>query len=221
MRDFLGPLKEFVRRYVTEWFGFAWLKDEDRADLEQSAFTVALELEREREHAIDFSNADDQAAFKKRLQREWRQFRGGRRRGPSFDESRTNHDGGLLPSLAEKLPGRKDSDPLEALAASELALEREAELMALRESTYSQFAAYLTLLLNYDWNGKEAAAHLAISLGALNARTRRCYEHQDRQPSLFDRLLTISRSFWPKRRIRLVRSREPIGPRGQAALPLS
>jgi hypothetical protein len=178
-----------------------------------------LEIEREQQRPIDLSAADDQGKLETRLRREWRRLRA----PPAISLDATTRDtqGQEVPGLFKTLRAPTESDPLLAMLFESAEWDEEsaeADLLALRDRTYSEFAAYLAFLQKIDMNVGAAAAYLALSRRSFLLRLRRSHDRVRVQPSPFDRIVSIERDFYPKPGV--LRPVKVVNAAGASQLPL-
>jgi hypothetical protein len=93
--------------------------------------------------------------------------------------------------------------------------------MELRDQTYSQLAAYLTLLWHYDFDSAESAEYLQMPASRFHSRLERAYRWAQVQPSPFDGKSSVPRDFWPRSRKRQTRAAPPAPAFEPIQLPLA
>lgn len=171
-------------------------------EVESEAWVAAQMLSERWNRALDFRDAADQDALLGRLYAQLVKWTGMSVRhalrldhGPSDEEDHR-------PTLASMLRASHDSDPEFRQVLRE---ERLAFLEVVRAS-YSQAAAYMLLLIRVEWELRDLASLLWISVETLRSRLERYAELAGVQPTLFDGVDQIDPDFEPTRRIRANRS---------------
>ena len=91
-----------------------------------------------------------------------------------------------------------DTDP----QVRQLLQEESERFLAVVRASYSQAAAYVLLLMRVEWQLRELAALLWISVETLRKRMLHCAELAGVQASLFDGVDHIDPGFRPARRMR-------------------
>lgn len=158
-------------------------------DLHAEAWIVAAELSEKRGREIDFADPVDQELVLNRIywkikdQRDWRL-----ESAYSIDDDRE----GATP-WADRLPAPSSTIPLQILLQQEETAAADARLAA----CYSQAAAYLVALANFNDDKATLCRHLVISYPALQQREHKAMAIVIRQSSLFDGIEIIDPAFKP------------------------
>ena len=195
--DFLRDRRSDLRRIVRN--------SPDRLELcevESEVWIVAEKLSLRWNRALDFRDAADQEALLGRLYAQLVKWPGvSVRHAWSLDEGPSDEED-HRPTLASMLRAAHDSDPEFRQVLRE---ERLAFLEVVRAS-YSQAAAYMLLLIRVEWELRDLASLLWISVETLRNRMALCAELAGIQPTLFDGVDQIDLDFEPTRRMRASRS---------------
>jgi hypothetical protein len=184
--SFLAKMKASLQR-ITK----ATKHDVPIEDLQQDAWIVAQEIGRRRGREIDFSDPEDQELVLKAVnldnvkRGDWHL-----RKSVRIDHE-PEDEGGI--EWHELLPARASSDPLVSILLQESALDAD-EMLA---SSYSQAAAYVMVLVRFEYSREAICAYLVISDGALMRRVMNAADTVRAQYSLFDRVEQISEDFMP------------------------
>lgn len=167
-------------------------------EVESEVWIVAKKLSERWNRALDFRDAADQDALMGRLYAELVKWTGmSVRHALRLDHGPSNEDD-HRPTLANMLRASHDSDPEFRQVLRE---ERFAFLEVVRAS-YSQAAAYVLLLIRVEWELRDLASLLWISVETLRNRMARCADLAGVQPTLFDGVDQIDLDFEPTRRLR-------------------
>jgi hypothetical protein len=203
-------VKIFIREYSKELRSIAQWVRQTLQDIEQAVWTFALELQQERNVAIDLRQPELGTEVFRRIQKA---YGAQRRGGVSLDQPRLGREGETREALLESIRAANSSDPLEALLLDEEHAEQRSKLIRLCADSFSQFSAYVVLLRKFDYVREDAAAYLAITTATLDCRIRRTFAWTAAQPSLFDRIISLSFDSLPQqqfRRPRLAWQRLPV-----------
>jgi hypothetical protein len=158
-------------------------------DLHGEAWLAADEIAHKRGNSIDFANTADQELVLNRVywnvkgQPDWRLAS-----AYSIDDDRE----GTTP-WADRLAAPISATPLEILLQREATATSDSAIAA----SYSQAAAYVIALRNFDDDKPCLSAHLAISVHALGSRMDRAFDVVNRQVSILDGFETIDDNFMP------------------------
>lgn len=197
--DFLHQRRSDLRRILRQ--------SSDRMELhevESEAWVAAQMLSDRWTRALDFRDAGDQDALLGRLYAQLVKWSGVSVRyaaqldhGPPGDEDQR-------PTLANLLRAPHDTDP----EIRQIMREERREFLNVVRASYSQAAAYVLLLIRVEWELRDLASLLWISVATLRKRMARCADLSSVQPTLFDGVDQIDPGFEPTRRKRAIR---PIG----------
>lgn len=168
-------------------------------ELEQEAWAISAEIAQAQADSIDFVSPQVQDEILKRLNRRFDRIKRQSRRQTSLDQLRGGKDGEQGVSLIDFLPADELSDPLAALLQNESQESRLNSFLAVCRRTFSQFSAYLILMMHFGGERSEAAEYLAITPATLDLRIGRARARLYFQPSLFDGLVFLDLQFWPRR----------------------
>jgi hypothetical protein len=202
-----GSIKNFLQTYKLELHWLARCITPE--DIEQTVWTFALELQRERDSPVELCNSVDGTEVLRRIKRAHGRQRRGNVSGISLDQPRISRDAEQMTSLLESIRAIGGSDPLEALLHEEEHAEQCSKLIRLCTESFSQFSAYVVLLLKFDCIKEDAAAYLAITAATLDRRIRRAIAWRAAQPSLFDRIVSLSLDKLPPQRFSWPKARRP------------
>lgn len=165
-------------------------------EVESEAWIVAEKLSERWNRALDFRDADDQNALMGRLYAQLVKWTGmSVRHAAPLDGGPSDEEGHQL-TLASMLRASHDSDP----EFRQLMREERLAFLEVVRASYSQAAAYVLLLIRVEWEVRDLAALLWISVETLRNRMARCAELAGIQPTLFDGIDRIDLKFEPTRR---------------------
>lgn len=102
-----------------------------------------------------------------------------------------SRDEGLRRTLHDVLSGAPDDDPLNRLLDKEDRLDWHSVMIG----TFSQFAAYVILLVRSTWDVGMAAHAAGTSVATFRKRLIVAHEHSARQPSMFDGMASVDVNF--------------------------
>jgi hypothetical protein len=177
----------------------------DRLGLEElasEAWIATYRIGTRRSRPLDFSCPIDQEALLGSLYSRLVKFTGNSvRYAARLDQGWYGNDGEAGPTLASLLVAPHDSDP----QIRQMLQEESESFLAIVRSSYSQAAAYVLLLIRVEWQLRDLATLLWISVETLRKRMLYCAELADVQASLFDGIETIDNDFAPTQRIRPMR----------------
>lgn len=169
-------------------------------EMESEVWILAHHISSQRDRPLDFRDAADQEALLGSLYARLVKWPGASVRhalrldlGPCDDDDRQ-------PTLAGLLRAADDSDP----AFRQVLREERLALMEAVHGSYSQAAAYALLLVRVEWELRDLASLLWISVETLRKRIARCVELFGVQPTLFDGIEHIDPDFEPTRRMKPV-----------------
>ena len=187
---------EFMARIAKRLSAIAYSTRSGRKgrDLQGDVWVAAAEFEEHHGRDVDFENRIDQEDVLNRVYWNARRERDWKLEGSlSLD---LEEDEGF--SLAERLPGRADADPVIALEDQQVAAANVATI----RNCYSQATAYVVVFASFDDNRRQISAYLAIVTSTLRARVRRANELVKVQASLFDGIHKVADDFMPMPGIR-------------------
>jgi len=205
----------FIRKYSAELRSIARWVRQTLQDIEQAVWAFALELQQERNVVVDLRQPEYGAEVFRRIQKTYGMQR---RRGVSLDQPRLDRKGETRKALLESIRAAESSDPLEALLVEEQHTEQRSKLIRLCAESFSQFSAYVVLLRKFDYVREDAAAYLAITTATLDCRIKRAFAWAEAQPSLFDRIISLSSDSLPQQQFRRPRPERPPSSVEQPAL---
>lgn len=183
-------------------------------DLENDAFVLALEIGERRGRMIDFADPADQELVMRALHVEkvkrgdWKL-----RHAVRLDHKPEVDDEG--DTLKERLPASAAADPLVTLLARESAIDVDAKLA----ERYSQATAYAITFSNFKNDRQRVCMHLVISGSTLARRVTGAIHTVKVQPSMFDRIEQIDKSFIPSPGRQYTQQVESLPRFDQGALP--
>lgn len=184
-------------------------------DLESDAWVAAVELGTKRGRQIDFADPADQALLLGALNiRNVKRQEKNVRYGVRIDAEETDDEENQNP-WHNRLRAQETADPQVWLISEEERLEREKRFMQafdnLLGTSYSEHAAYVAMLYNFEADRASLCAYLVITQGTLSARMSTARQKADIQPSVFDGIERIDRAFMPLRGRRYPTREEPAG----------
>lgn len=167
--------------------------DFELAEVESEAWLVAGDVERKRGYPVDFSDRQDQEKLLGTLYNRLVKFaekhvRYAVKLDADWEKEESTAFGAVLARL---LTAPVSSDPQFVLE------QRQDGLEAAVQRSYSEAAAYVLLLMRFEWDAKDLASHLRIALDTLRLRLKRAGIKVKVQPSLFDCFEKINRDFMP------------------------
>lgn len=167
--------------------------DVELGDVQNEAWIAASELGKKRGYAVDFSDYQDQEALLSRLYGRFvrfaeKHFRYGVKLDTDWDREEST---AFAAVLARILTAPASSNPEARLQQ----LQEGTQVSAAVAQSYSQAAAYVLLLMRFDWEAVDVARHLKIATTTLRLRLRRAGVLAKQQPSLFDRICSVDPSF--------------------------
>jgi len=161
-------------------------------DLQQQSFIIAHEIGDKRGVPFDFTDPTDQdlliryVSFRNVKRGDWKL-----RRALHIAEEYDEDDNNQILSI-EAAPS---SDPLVTLLLKEQAKNAIEPTETLLATSYSQAAAYLLTFAHFNYDATKVSSYLQIAADTLKQRVRNASEVMNRQPSLFDRIIKMDRSF--------------------------
>jgi len=170
-------------------------------ELEQIAWVIALDIERERGFQIDFADPEVRGEILRAVEAISRRDRRRRSKNISLDQPLRNRNGEGDACLLDFIEVGDEADPVQAWMEEEDREERQSRIAALCADSYSEFSGYVFMLSKFDFVMDEAALHLALAVATLVRRIRAAYLFMRAQPSLFDQVAVIASDFLPPRRI--------------------
>ena len=184
----------FLTKMASRFKGIAYATKSGLTDkdLHSDAWIVANEISEKRGREVDFSDPDDQELILSQVykqgmrQRDWRL-----RSAIRIDQDRESEDGAI--KWSERLPAHASSDPLVSLLLQESAFDAEVMLT----SSYSQAAAYVVVFVHFKNDRQLVCAYLVMSDRTLARRVASAANTVKVQPSLFDGIKKIHKSFMP------------------------
>lgn len=116
-------------------------------------------------------------------------------RGISINQSRRRSgDESSESTLEDLLVAPSEFQPLTRL----ITLEEQPDITGIIQRSFSEFSAYLILLVRFTWNLPRLADDLAISVATLNARVLTAQDRTRVQASLFDGICTVDRDIYAR-----------------------
>jgi hypothetical protein len=175
-------------------------------ELASEAWIAADTIGTRRKLSLDFSNHIDQETLLGYLYSRLVKFpHKSVRYAARLDQSLRGDGDEPGPTLASLLVAPHDSDP----QIRQMLQEESEDFRTIVRASYSQAAAYVLLLIRVEWQLRDLASLLWISVETLRKRVRDCAELAGVQPSLFDGIDSIDENFSPTRRLRPVPWRAP------------
>lgn len=165
------------------------------SEVESEAWLAAVEIEKKRGYRIDFTDAADQQTLLARLYNRLvkyaeKHIRYAVKLDTDWDREESTAFGAVLARL---LTAPTTADPLVQLQQR----QDSKEVAVAVQRSYSQASAYVILLTRFEWEAKELADHLRISVTTLKLRLKRSGVTVKVQPSLFDGIEIICPDFLP------------------------
>lgn len=192
--------KKFLKDKISELRKIVWRTKGEMLleDVNNEAWAIGGEIGKKRGYEVDFENPADQdliisALHVQLVKRREKNIQYSAR----IDEERSDDDGSSY-TLADRLRASETSDPLTFLIQEEAVAEDERLTDEKLCSSYSEAAAYAIALRKFT-NREQACRYLAVTNEALLCKLRRALRTLRLQPSLFDRIERISKSFMPLR----------------------
>ncbi|HET7371498.1 MAG TPA: hypothetical protein VFK45_11735 [Gammaproteobacteria bacterium] len=178
-------------------------------DVQQSAWVIAVEIERRRGAPVDFMDDDDQEVVLGWLYNEFvkyadKSIRYSVRMDEESKDDYTPSHGSLVGRLAA---ASLTYDPLISLTEEEPGPENY--LASIGES-YSEAMAYILLLIRHKGSAVALADHLQIVLRTLLARIDRAAGCARVQPTLFDGVDVIDPGFKASRQRSYLKGDQPV-----------
>jgi len=167
-------------------------------ELASEAWIAAETIGTRRNLPLDFASRMDQESLLGSLYTRPVKFPGRSVRYAARLDQGWDRDGDCGPTLASLLMAPHDTDP----QVRQLLQEESERFLAVVRASYSQAAAYVLLLMRVEWQLRELAALLWISVETLRKRMLHCAELAGVQASLFDGVDHIDPGFRPARRMR-------------------
>lgn len=163
-------------------------------DLQSEAWIIAYNIGIKRGELIDFTDPIDQETILGKLYvnhvlRADKQLKFAARIGREYEG-----DDGSTSIWGDQLAASETSDPLALIILRE---EKDRDERAIL-STYSQFAAYVIVLYNFNDDRLELCAFLLITPPTLRKRMQFAEDTVRVQPSLFDCIERIDECFMPQ-----------------------
>ncbi len=161
-------------------------------DLQQQSFVIAHEISASRGSPLDFTNPENQELLIRYVKHrnvkrgDWA-FRKSARILQEYDEDDNK-------SQILSIPAAESADPLVLFLHEEEAKEKIEGFLV---KSYSQATAYLLTFMHFNYDAASISAHLEIAVSTLTKRVLSSREIMARQPSLFDRIVKMERSFIP------------------------
>lgn len=167
--------------------------DLELSDVENEAWIEAQKLGESRGAPVNFLDHGDQEHLLARLYNRLVKYanttlRYAVRLDKDWDREESTAFGA---TLARLLTAPASYDPVVSLEAS----QDGDEVQAAVQRSYSEAAAYVLLLMRFDWEAKDLAIHLRIALASLRLRLRIAGFKVKFQPSLFDGVAKIPEDF--------------------------
>jgi len=161
-------------------------------DLQQQSFLIAHEIGDKRGLPVDFADPADQELIMRYVNvRNLKRGDWTLRKSARISDEYEEDSSGPVFSIA----AAESSDPLKAILAEENTNERIENLL---EKSYSQATAYLLTFEHFNYDASSVGNYLAIGMASLKLRMINAREIMSRQPSLFDRVVKMDRSFVPR-----------------------
>lgn len=163
-------------------------------DLQQQSFLIAHEIGTKRGSPLDFTDPADQdlliryVNFRNVKRGDWKL-----RRAAHIVEEFDEDDSNQILSI-EAAPS---SDPLISMLETEQAERVEDRTETLLASSYSQATAYLLTFVHFNYDAIKISGYLEIAATTLKQRVRNASEIMSRQPSLFDKIIRMDKTFVP------------------------
>ncbi|HDR8908083.1 TPA: hypothetical protein QDA83_003727 [Burkholderia multivorans] len=166
-------------------------------DLKSEAWIIAEEIKAERGGAVEPEDTDLQETVVTRLHKLFGQFvNRAMRFAVRLDHEDQDDDGDTREnSLAARLAGPAHYEPPSALEREE-EIEETAQIVA---AQFSEAVAYFHMFDQFDGDSAALANHFAVKARTLRTRLRRAERAARDQPSVFDRVATISPDFMAPR----------------------
>jgi len=164
-------------------------------DLKTEAWLAAQDIRDETGIECEPEDEGLQAAVLARLRKAFGQFVNRKMRfAVQLDHEQSGEDGDRLPNTVAATLAAPDSyEPEISIERAEQAADRERRL----SFRFAEAVAFLRSLEHFNGDQCDLASHLAISVGALGSRMRRAERLAECQPSLFDGIESIPRTFLP------------------------
>jgi hypothetical protein len=167
--------------------------DVELGEVESEAYLAAEDIGNKRGYPFDFSDQVDQNTLLGRLYNRLVKFadkniRFAVKLDTDWDREESTSFGA---TLARLLTAPASYDPQVCLEAA----QDGDQVHAAVQRSYSEAAAYVLLLMRFDWETKSLAAHLRIALDTLRVRLRIAGFKVKFQPSLFDGIEKIDHDF--------------------------
>jgi hypothetical protein len=167
--------------------------DVELGEVESEAYLAAEDIGHKRGYPFDFTDQVDQQTLLGRLYNRLVKFadkniRFAVKLDTDWDREESTSFGA---TLARLLTAPASYDPAVSLEAT----QDGDEVQAAVQRSYSEAAAYVLLLMRFDWEAKDLAIHLRIALYTLRERLRIAGFKVKFQPSLFDGVARIPEDF--------------------------
>ncbi|SDN51265.1 hypothetical protein [Polaromonas sp. JS666] len=167
--------------------------DVELGDVESEAYLAAEDIGNKRGYPFDFTDQVDQQTLLGRLYNRLVKFadkniRFAVKLDTDWDREESTSFGA---TLARLLTAPASYDPVVSLEAT----QDGDEVQAAVQRSYSEAAAYVLLLMRFNWEPKDLAIHLRVALASLRLRLRIAGFKVKFQPSLFDGVDKIPQDF--------------------------
>jgi hypothetical protein len=168
-------------------------EDLELSDVQNEAWIEAQKLGESRGVPVDFLNRGDQEHLLARLYNRLVKYASrtlgyAARLDEDWDREESTSFGATLSRLLTSPASDDPQISLEAAQDSDL-------LHAAVQRSYSEAAAYVLLLMRFDWEAMDLARHLRIALHTLRVRLKIAGYKVKFQPSLFDGVQKIPEDF--------------------------
>lgn len=205
IRDVISSLKRISKRTG---------KEMSEEDLQSDAWIFATEISAKRGKSIDFEDPSDQSLILGALHiRNVLRPEKNVRHAVRIDAESENDDGDDWNPWHSRLRAAETTDPLKWKIAEENRLERinsfKKRFEEWLDASYSEYAAYMAALYNFDADYKELCAHLAIVRSTLAARIQAARQRATVQPSVFDGVEKIDAGLIPRAGCRYAKAVAP------------
>lgn len=169
--------------------------DVELGDVQNEAWLVATDLQRRRGYPIDFSDSTDQESVLGRLYNRFvkyaeKHFRYAVKLDVDWDKEESTALGAVLARILTAPASASPDDRIQKQQEGK-------DVLAAVQRSYSEAAAYVLLLMRFDWDASELAGHLRIAIATLRMKLKLAGIKVKVQPSLFDGWDRISPDFTP------------------------